>query len=428
MTNEPVNPDNETPIDGPVSDEPTDEPFDSDPTGAINAPAEEPFDSDAADAINERADDSSLFETDQTDEEPIEEPVFGEDDEAAGASAPPQGEPTGFPGTAMPAASYVPLQRDAEGVFGGIASGIGKRYGLDIGLVRLGMAILAFTVVFILVYIAAWIIIPKSAVPLVQLPHHPDQTRRALGGALVGAAVIFGLGAIGSSGAVLVPVALLAAGIWLLMQQPKEQTSIPGGTQSYGMHSPPAGAYGSTQPAVIEPVAIPTKKRRTGLRIFGTLVGFVALLLLVGVVIIGVFVASGPDIYFEADNDNFRLDFGDHEDIRVIDPDSLAEVPTEVFDTEGKVVLDLTEIDLSEDYLNRPYESNVTLINGEIEVTVPDGLDVRYDVETGDGSLYYDGLENFTVHTSKEFGASDPDLILNLEIDSGQIVIVDGLN
>ncbi len=477
MTNEPSEPQDEEPNDTGYGDSVSEEPADSstvnnDVTEPIEQPAdpaqtnEESDTTTSTDVFDSATPSDDFTESVEADENPSDDPTLddyitdttsdGVDDEVfTGATTdsepssthsdsdqtdnfgtvPPPGA-TGFPGTAVPAAHYVPLLRDTNGVLGGVASGIGKRYGLDISIVRLGIVALAFTGIGILAYLAAWIIIPKSAVPLTVTATHPDQTRRALGAMLIGAAVIFGLSALGSSGAVLIPLTLLGAGIWLLMQPPATEptpgqpTSSPGSaafaSTAQQTYTAPAGAYGSTQTAYGAPTPVKQRKSRTGLKIFGGLMAFASLLLIAGIAIIGTIVASEPDVYFEADSDNFQVDFGGDTVERVIRPTSLEDIPEGAFDSEGTLVLDLSDVEVTAaDRDAVPFESEFGVGAGRLEVIAPADLDIRFETNVDEGFVDYQDKFYEGDNISRDFGPSDPDLILDLNVREGEIVIID---
>lgn len=57
----------------------------------------------------------------------------------------------------------IPLLRPVDGrMIGGVCAAIGRRFGLDVSLVRTVTVILALLVVGIVAYLIAWLLIPQE--------------------------------------------------------------------------------------------------------------------------------------------------------------------------------------------------------------------------------------------------------------------------
>ncbi|MEM7092182.1 MAG: PspC domain-containing protein [Actinomycetota bacterium] len=103
---------------------------------------------------------------------------------------------------------------------GGVAAGLARYLGVDPTVVRIVFVILALTGTSILIYLAAWILIPQHPAGEPEPVWHPRETDRNL-------AIAVGLASIGLAVAILneswllLALVLIAGGIWLLSEQPK---------------------------------------------------------------------------------------------------------------------------------------------------------------------------------------------------------------
>ena len=240
---------------------------------------------DAADTdqIDHEHDTDDAGEHDTEDHIDVEDMM--DDDEALPppyAPAPPR------PGSPQP--GVTPLVRDPNATLGGIASGIAHRYGWDVALTRIAFVvlILASSGFGLIVYLLAWLIIPRAS----YWPPAPTSRRRRLssrdlgiGLAAVGALLALAIGG-GEFGAVLIPLALVGGGIWLLVQNPKAEAALAGPEVSFAtppvapaatVTSEPVAAYDyplqsvGVPPAgpVGEPVPRRSRRRRFALLTLG---------------------------------------------------------------------------------------------------------------------------------------------------------------
>lgn len=121
------------------------------------------------------------------------------------------------------------LVRDPYSRLGGVASGIAHRYGWDPTLVRLLFvaALVASAGGALLLYLVAWVVVPRATVwppTPVSNPAGGGLSNREVGIAIAVAGVLaFLVAGGGATGAILVPLALIGGGIWLLAQSPREQ-------------------------------------------------------------------------------------------------------------------------------------------------------------------------------------------------------------
>lgn len=127
------------------------------------------------------------------------------------------------------------LTRDPYSRLGGVASGIGHYYGIDVSLVRL--AIVAFAVltgVGFLLYLVAWLVIPRAEVwpppppPGGYRGGRMDNRQLALG--LIALGLLIAVFAGGGAGTrVVIALALVVGGVWIFNQRP-----APTGTPAMG--------------------------------------------------------------------------------------------------------------------------------------------------------------------------------------------------
>ena len=345
---------------------------------------------------------------------------------------PPQFTPPPTSGAAQGGNAEDRLVRDPHATFGGVLSGIAHRFGWDVSLTRL-----AFVVVLLLsggaaipAYLLAWLIIPRARFwpPMVR------QSTRSLGGRDIGIGlialavlVVIAVGS-GDAAAVIVPLALIAGGMWLLFQNPREAVASPagaGGAAAMGgagafafaptETSPPmaggsgGGWDGSQMPPVQpEPVESRSRVRR------GVILTVLGLVILVPVLIVGGIVAAIA-------SSDIDLDF---EDATIVEPIGIDGIPTSVVAGSGEYTLDLSDTDLSPLFEDgaEPLSIAIDMDAGELVVVLPSDVGVEVDAEV-------DVVGDVTVFGTNEdgFGASvavnedDPELILDLSIDLGEI-------
>lgn len=128
---------------------------------------------------------------------------------------------------------------------GGVAGGLANYLGIDPTLVRIAFIVLALTGVTILIYLAAWIIVPDHpAEQAEQVWTKPGGTDRQV-------AIAVGVGSLGLAVAMLsgswtvLAFALIAGGIWLLTQQNSDgpDSSGPGSDPGAGTSDPTGSPY-----------------------------------------------------------------------------------------------------------------------------------------------------------------------------------------
>ena len=355
------------------------------------------------DAVGESADTD-----DQSHEEPIEAGISG------GGSSPP------------PPFQQVPVEdrlvRDPHATFGGVLSGIAHRYGWDVSLTRLGFLILVLTtVVPFFVYFVAWLVIPRATM---WPPVGPSRSRgtgswssrlsgRDLGIGLLGLAVLVAL-AIGSGDAtaIIVPIALIGAGIWLLTQSPREELATVGtpATSTEGIYGVPLGApvAGRVTAPATPIVQFPVEGSRRGRRalkfgLIGLFLVILILLALIPLIILGGVLEGDINL----DNTSRRVTIED-------------EVPAQITQDVGDLVIDFGSFEFSEDV----EVLEVDLDLGGVDIIVPDDVRVRVDATAGAGVMNILGQEADGLDATVVIAEDNPQLILDVRVDLGDIDVV----
>lgn len=179
-----------------------------------------------------------------------------------GAVPPPPGSPTGPPPAGptsgqqwgQPGPRRLTRSRDRK--LGGVAGGIAEYLGIDPTLVRLGFLLAIFIGgAGVIAYLVAWIVLPESdggnpggagRPPMrVRRDGTGVDTTTALAVGLLIFAVLFGL-ASPDGGAVLVPIAMIAGGIWLLSQREPSRSGDDGTVAFSAAGGASAGQGGTT--------------------------------------------------------------------------------------------------------------------------------------------------------------------------------------
>lgn len=150
--------------------------------------------------------------------------------------------PPGAAAYGTPAPPYRRLFRSrSDRKLGGVAGGLANYLGIDPTLIRIAFVVLALTGLTVLVYLAAWVIVPEHpAEQAEQVWTKPGGTDRQV--AIAVAVGSLGLAVAMLSGSwTLLAFALIAGGIWLLTQQNSHPDGPPppGG----GMPAPGTGDY-----------------------------------------------------------------------------------------------------------------------------------------------------------------------------------------
>ena len=346
------------------------------------------------------------------------------------SDVPPTGTPpgpgaTGWPGPGSPPRSGVDgLVRDPYSSFGGVLSGLAHRYAWSVAAVRLAfvaLLLVSFGTAFLL-YLAAWVIVPRAT----HWPPTPVRRRgeglnnRDLGLAVAAVGLVTFL-AIGTDGAasVLVPLVLVGAGIWLLLQHQREPVAA----------APTVDPTGAPIPAFATPLLVgspvpPRRRRSWVLRIF--------LGLVITAVIAALLIAAAVFAFFQGTGDGFNLTFGD--DALVVanyEPDDLSGLPATIDAEVGAIRIDLTEIPIAQfGDLGEPYALDIDLGDGVVDLTLPDDLAFSVDARVGDGSLDLDldnGLDADRLagadiaSGSLVYSDSNPDLVVTIVVGDGDI-------
>jgi len=105
--------------------------------------------------------------------------------------------------------------------------------------------------------------------------------------------------------------------------------------------------------------------------------------------------------------------------------DEISEIPTEINETAGSVIIDLSDVDFSSvDTVEERVELDINIEFGDLTVLLPE--DVRVDVSAdsflgGDLTVFDQQAEGFSPEL--DFSEDDPQLILDIEVDSGKLTV-----
>lgn len=376
----------------------------SDELLAAAAALDDPEDTVDADVLGGRPEPEAVWTHDE---------IFGSqvDGEPVGGTMPPPYAPVGEADR---------LVRDPHATLGGVASGIAHRYGFEVALTRLAFI---FLLLFsggtaIIGYLLAWIVIPRAT----YWPPAPRQrsgrfSTRELGIGLVGLGALVGL-AIGggAAGSVLVPLALVGGGVWLLMQEPRiVPAAAPMAAASAGggvMTPPPPSAHTPSPGAPVPPPApVPPRSRGRRLVKIGLLVGIVlALLAIIAIPIIIIVTIANSD--FEVTTDRQV----------VSTPFTVDEIPSIINEDDAEVILDLRQLEVADfDGEESPIDVRIDVDFGVVDVIIPDDIRVDVDAESlaGDVDVFdssSDGLFNERI-----VRVDDPHIDLVIDVKAGEI-------
>lgn len=283
------------------------------------------------------------------------------------------------------------LVRDPYSRLGGLASGLAHRYGWDPTLVRLVFvaALIASFGTALIVYVIAWLVVPRATVwppSPVRTPAGGFSSREAGIGLAIAGLLAFLVAGAGAAGAVLVPLALVGGGIWLLTQEPRTLAD-PSAAAPAGRTSPvPPSAV--SQPVVGAPVAPRSRKRRWllgGLIAAGILTVLAALA--IPVAVLG---------YFASGTDGGQISVG-NDDLRVASyaPTDLDSIPTRIIADHGLVRVDLSSVAAGPGKAagDEPVEMEIELGDGEIWLTLPDDVSYSLDATTDSGRIDTGGAD-----------------------------------
>jgi hypothetical protein len=229
----------------------------------------------------------------------------------------------------------------------------------------------------------------------------------------------------GEAAAVLVPLALVGGGIWLLVQNPRAELAV--GTPAtgaamagpadvtYPMHT----AMPASPPA--QPVAQQVAPKRSRLRRF-SLIGLVGLVALFLVSLIAI-----PILLFAAVFDgDFDVEF--NSEPVVVTPTEIFDVPRTLSEDAGEIIVDLRDVDFSSiEPGDDPVRLDVSVDAGRIEINVPDDVRTAVDAESdlvGEVRVFERARDGISPELSVD--VDDPQLVLDLDMNAGEIVVTRG--
>jgi len=314
------------------------------------------------------------------------------------------------------------LVRDPYASFGGVLSGLAHRYSWSLVAVRL--AFVALVIVSggtaLLLYLAAWVIVPRATVwpptPVRRRGEGLSNRDLGLGVAAAGLVAFLVVGADGAA-AVLVPLVLVGAGIWLLLQHQRTTVDAP----TLDPTGAPIPAF-ATPPPVGSPV--PPRRRRV----------WVLRILVLFLVLATLAVAALAFALVRGAGDGFNLTFGDDElVIANYRPENVDDLPELIDANVGGVRIDLTDIPSAQfEALDEPFELVLDIGDGVVDLTLPDDLAFSLDVSVGGGSidLDLDGevdegrlLGADIAPRSVVFSDPEPDLLVVIDVGDGDVGI-----
>lgn len=313
------------------------------------------------------------------------------------------------------------LVRDPYATFGGVISGIAHRYGWDVSLTRLGFLATVFLTggTALLLYLIAWLIVPRAT-------YWPPNGRVRSGGlstreigfglAAVGVLVFLAVGT-GGFGKALVPLALVGGGVWLLLQEPREELAANELNAPMAMVGGPTPTSVATQPTVGFPPAplgapVPPRRRRRR-----WLVGILATLL-VGLLAI---VALVIGLVVAAENGAIDIDGGNSIQLT---PTLISDLPIEINEDAAEVEIDLTNLSSADfEGASTPAVVDVRVDVGSVRVIVPADLAVNVDAEVSIGSVMVDGQQDSGFGSQRRLADDDPDVDIEIDLGVGEVVV-----
>jgi len=323
------------------------------------------------------------------------------------------------------------LLRDPTGTVGGVLSGISNYFGVDVSLIKLVFILFCvFTAGTALVaYVIAWIVIPEAQSwpphgSAAQPPNAGISSRHlAIGLIVLGAILVLGIGNV-AGGELVLALAMVGGGIWLLGRSPSDNqvppTAPTGYPQANGPHgaSGPVGSGPSWAPSQSEdnlygggaPLEKPKRSRASrffrGLLISTVVLLFVVIPLILILAIAAFFVSGGR---------------ADGVDVSVT-PTGVADFPLELHESNGTLHIDLTDIDLEtiDDQL-LPLEIDASLDFGEIVVDVPEGASVDADLSAGFGEVSLFDSHVGGISPDIRESVEDADFEVTLDVTGGSV-------
>lgn len=348
------------------------------------------------------------------------------------------------------------LVRDPYAKLGGVASGLAHHFGLDVSLVRIAFVLFTvFTGIGLPLYLAAWLIVPRAEYwPPIgnagRSTRHLSGREVALGLIAVGGLLVLFFNG-GQFTSVMVPLALILGGIWLLLQPaadrsvaesptvggstaggPAAGNTMAGGAQpqdtpgwsawaapTAATRSPydqPSqsglGSTGSVPPSGRPPGSpvTPSRRRRR--------IGYLAaagLVLLVAVPITIIALVSAGSISITADGG------------AIYRPATVEAIPRTISHDAGEIVIDLTDLEPAMFDDLDPVSISVEHGVGEILVEVPEGVVVDATASAGVGDIDIFDSSSDGIAPELSVPAADPDIVLDIVVGVGDVnVVIDG--
>jgi len=307
----------------------------------------------------------------------------------------------------------VGLVRDPTATFGGVLSGVAHRYGWDVAVTRLAavVLVLATSGVGLIVYLVAWVIVPRAKVwPPAGAARRTRLSGRDMGIGLVAAGALLALAIAGGDfGVVLIPLALIGGGLWLLLQKPSIEADDPTIAESAAAQFHYPGPAPAPPSAPVQP-----RSRRRRVAVFAIVGSAVlGLFAIVAIPIAFLFAFSSADIEFRSAE---RIEFR---------PVSVGDIPSTVIEDSGSILLDLSALEAADfEAVDTPIRVRLDLDLGSIEVVLPADLMASIDAEVRVGSVWVFGSESGGFGSSQTIVEADPHLELVLDVDLGDIDVV----
>ncbi len=327
------------------------------------------------------------------------------------------------------------LVRDPYTRLGGVASGIGQHYGVDVSLVRIAFVVFTLATGFgIIIYLLSWLIIPRAEY---WPPVAAAKPIRALSGREIGIGLVL-LGLLvalfftgGALSKVLVPLVLIGGGVWLLLQPDSEETLV--GSRSrpqaaspvdtvrvdsasagfassglgdsagfenaagYGYSVPPEGSMPRGTPVV-------APRRRWRRRLLWAPVVFIA-----AIPVIGIILLATVDINIDFAKVNLK-------------PLTVEALPGSINEEQAELVVDLSELD-AEMFDGGARSLDVALEIGSLEIIVPEDLQVAVEADVSIGNLEVFESSEDGIGPEITIDNADADLVIDATVDIGELII-----
>lgn len=391
------------------------------------------------------------------------------DQVGATTTAGPGDPPTSAP-IVEPTARKVLTRSRSNRMLGGVAGGLGEYFGTDPILVRLGFAVLTlFAGAGLALYIAAWVLIPEEGevssigeVALAKSKAHvgDDNSWLWIAGLVVVVIVVSNIGGIGwNRGAWFWSWLLIAGGIWLYYQDRSREKAEVTEVQPPSATTPPmSDAAGSRSQATYParpvvprapapPKAPPSRLGRYTFAMMLVVLGLAALMDNAGVLelggaeyaalaltILGAGLVVGSVwgrargmifwglvlLPFVMIGNRVDLPFAGGAGERTFMPTSAAGLPEKSELFAGNIIFDLTQMAWGEE----PVTVEANLFMGQIEVLVPEGVDVdfRGQAQMGQVNMFDRTREGTSVNLNvRDEVAGGPRLLLETNVFMGQI-------